>query len=71
MNEQLVKDLAIKAKLQMVSEPRLQEFAELMVAEFDKCIDVATKDCCFTTFDQAYMQRVNVIFKERLKATFG
>ena len=32
MNE-LTKQLAVKAKIQMVSEPRLQEFAELIAKE--------------------------------------
>lgn len=36
MNERL-KELATKAKIQMVSEPRLEEFAELIVRE---CIGV-------------------------------
>ena len=32
MNERL-KELAIQAKIQMVSEPRLQEFAELIIKD--------------------------------------
>lgn len=36
MNERF-KELAIQAKLHMVSEPRMQEFAELIVQE---CLDV-------------------------------
>lgn len=36
MNER-TKELAIQAKIQMVSEPRLDEFAKLIVQE---CIDI-------------------------------
>ena len=32
-----IKELAVLARIQMVSEPRLQEFAELIIAE---CIEV-------------------------------
>ena len=32
MNERL-KELAVKAKIQMVSEPRLEQFAELLINE--------------------------------------
>lgn len=37
MNEQIYK-LAVQAKIQMVSEPRLQEFAELIIRE---CANIA------------------------------
>lgn len=34
-----IKELAIQAKLQMVSEPRLQEFAQLVIAECIKMVE--------------------------------
>jgi hypothetical protein len=43
MNE-LVKQLAVQAKIQMVSEPRLQEFAELVARE---CANIC-EDLSFT-----------------------
>lgn len=38
MNEK-IKELAIQAKIQMVSEPRLQEFAQLIIAECIKIVE--------------------------------
>lgn len=38
MNERIM-ELAIRAKIQMVSEPRLQEFAELIVEECAYLVD--------------------------------
>ena len=48
MNEHL-KELAIKAKIQMVSEPRLQEFAELIINE---CADIVTNQGRFLKYDE-------------------
>lgn len=39
MNER-IKELAVKAKLHMVSEPRMQEFAELIIQD---CVDIVNK----------------------------
>jgi len=39
MNER-IKELAAKAKLHMVSEPRMQEFAELIIQD---CVDIVNK----------------------------
>jgi hypothetical protein len=50
MNDK-IEELAIKAKIQMVSEPRLQEFADLIVLA---CIDAVRNTgthCALTTYD--------------------
>lgn len=43
MNERIY-EIAVKAKIQMVSEPRLQEFAELIVAECINMIEAEAKN---------------------------
>jgi hypothetical protein len=44
MNE-TIKDLAVQAKIQMVSEPRLQEFAELIIRQcMNICEDVTERN---------------------------
>lgn len=44
MNE-LIYEIAVKAKIQMVSEPRLQEFAELLLEEmYDFIMDESAND---------------------------
>ena len=43
MNERIY-ELAVQAKIQMVSEPRLQEFAELIVAECINMIEAEAKN---------------------------
>lgn len=48
MNEHL-KELAIKAKIQMVSEPRLQEFAELIICE---CANIVYNEGRFLKYDK-------------------
>jgi hypothetical protein len=52
MNEKL-KELAIEAKIQMVSEPRLDNFAELIIAECIKSIEEEGRSSTYTTFDKA------------------
>jgi hypothetical protein len=52
MNEKL-KELAIEAKIQMVSEPRLDNFAELIITECIKSIEEAGRSSTYTTFDKA------------------
>ncbi len=42
MNERF-KELAVEAKIQMVSEPRLQQFAELVVQEC--CMVLKRQEC--------------------------
>jgi hypothetical protein len=41
-----INEIAIRAKIQMVSEPRLEEFAELIIAE---CIDAVRESIKFPT----------------------
>ena len=44
MNER-INEIAVKAKIQMVSEPRLQEFAELLLEEmYDFIMDESAND---------------------------
>lgn len=41
----LIYEIAVKAKIQMVSEPRLQEFAELLLEEmYDFIMDESAND---------------------------
>jgi hypothetical protein len=51
MNEKL-KELAVEAKIQMVSEPRLENFAELIIAECISAIEEASRSATYTTFDK-------------------
>lgn len=50
MNER-VKDLAVQAKIHMVSEPRLQEFAELLAKDITSQL-MSMQD---TTWQQNYL----------------
>ena len=43
--------LAEQAKIAMVSEPRLQEFAELIIKECVEVIKTTPRHCAFTTHD--------------------
>lgn len=70
MNEK-IKELAIQAKIQMVSEPRLEEFAELIIAE---CIDAINGSIKFpvTTYerditDPRIIEKCVEAIKERFK----
>jgi hypothetical protein len=60
MNEHL-KELAIQAKIQMVSEPRLQEFAEFIIRE---CADIVINEGRFTRYD-----KLSIKIKERFGVT--
>jgi hypothetical protein len=70
MNERL-KELAIQAKIQMVSEPRLQEFADLIIAECIKACENTSIGKPLTTYDRdmglapkAYcIQAIQKVFK--------
>lgn len=49
---ELIKEIAVKAKIQMVSEPRLQEFAELIIRECsDYCMKQGLAPSAFTAED--------------------
>jgi len=43
--------LAEQAKIGMVSEPRLQEYAELIINECITAIESTPKHCAYTTHD--------------------
>lgn len=51
MNER-IKELAVQAKIQMVSEPRLQEFAELIIKECINACETADTTFARTTYDR-------------------
>lgn len=53
MNEK-IKEIAVLAKIQMVSEPRLKEFAELLIKECIESVkDADTRPFVYTTFDKS------------------
>ena len=52
MNEK-IKELAVEAKIQMVSEPRLQEFAGLIIQECITAVQNTPKHCAYTTFQES------------------
>lgn len=58
MNEKL-KELAVEAKIQMVSEPRLDNFAELIIAACISAIEEGDfRDMIYTTHDRGYAQGI-------------
>jgi len=70
MNEK-IKELAEQAKIQMCSDARLQEFAELIV---NKCIDIVdthNTKCAYTTYDQSIIECARMRFTEALKKYFN
>ena len=46
-----IKQLAVQAKIQMVSEPRLQEFADLIVLACIDAVKNTGQQCALTTYD--------------------
>jgi hypothetical protein len=54
-----------------VDEIRAEKFAELMVTEFNNCIDESIKSCSITTFDEKYLKMVESSLKENLQSKFG
>ena len=48
--------LAEKAKIGMVSEPRLQEFAELVIEECITAIKETPRHCAYTTYDSGVVE---------------
>jgi single-stranded DNA-specific DHH superfamily exonuclease len=53
MNEK-IKEIAVQAKIQMVSEPRLTEFAEFLIKECINSVnDADIRSFVFTTFDKS------------------
>lgn len=70
MNEKL-KELAVQAKIQMVSEPRLNNFAELIIAECINAIqDGDFRDIVYTTHDRAYVQGIKERCMNSIKTKF-
>ena len=47
-----IKEIAVQAKIQMVSEPRLENFAELIIAECITAIEESSKSATYTTYDK-------------------
>lgn len=70
MNEKL-KEIAEKAKIQMVSEPRLQEFAELIIEECINAVQtVDRKSLIYTTYDAHNVEGSIVRAIERIRNKF-
>lgn len=44
-------ELAVQAKIAMVSEPRLQAFADLIVNDLAEAVEETGKQCAYTTHD--------------------
>jgi predicted house-cleaning noncanonical NTP pyrophosphatase (MazG superfamily) len=59
----IVKEIAVQAKIQMVSEPRLEEFTELIVK---KCMEQV-----WYTYEDKLNENISEVIKERIKETFG
>ena len=51
-------------------DDELSKLYELMIDEFQACIEESVKDCTKTTFDAAYLPRVQAVLKDKLKARF-
>ena len=44
-------ELATQAKIGMVSEPRLEEFAKLIIEELANAVEETGKQCAYTSYD--------------------
>jgi len=56
MNEK-IKEIAVQAKIQMVSEPRLTEFAELLIKEcIDSVNETLVTELTYTTYDKSMIE---------------
>ena len=67
---ELINELAIKAKIQMVSEPRLQEFADLIVDECLQLLKSYNTKCAITTYDQMMVECTRMRLIEGLREHF-
>ena len=72
MNER-IKELAVDAKIQMVSEPRLQEFADLIIQDCLQIIgnSVNYNKCMYTTYDKNIADCTSSELIKKIKANFG
>jgi hypothetical protein len=71
MNEK-IKEIAVQAKIQMVSEPRLTEFAELLIKEcIDSVNETAVTELTFTTYDMSMVQGTKQRCVKSIKEKFN
>ena len=68
-----IRELAVQARIQMVSEPRLQEFSELIVRDILQTIDNAVNynKCVYTTYDKTVADCTASTLREKIKSNFG
>lgn len=69
MKEKLT-ELAVQAKIQMVSEPRLQQFADLIIQECIDAIETINKNHARTTYDLSLVEGTIGRCIENMKARF-
>jgi hypothetical protein len=63
--DEKIGELALQAKIQMCSEARLQEFAELIIKECIIRVKNAPKHCAYTTYDLSMVDcAINTCVKE-------
>lgn len=65
-----IEELAVQARIQMVSEPRLQEFADLVVQDCIQVIKTMHTQCPFTTHDQGMVDCARIRFIDGIKEHF-
>jgi hypothetical protein len=72
MNDR-IRELAVQARIQMVSEPRLQEFSELIVRDILQIINdtVNYNNCVYTTYDKNIADCTAHSLRDKIKSNFG
>jgi hypothetical protein len=66
MNKRLL-EMAIRARIQMCSNERLEEFAYLIIQDILNIVENTNlKDKTFTTYDEANLEYCKVIVKESI-----
>jgi hypothetical protein len=72
MNERL-KELVTQSKIHMVSEPRVEEFVDLIINDILEIINnpVNYNSCTYTTFDLSKGQCVASELAKRINEHFG
>jgi hypothetical protein len=65
-----IKEIATQSKIQMVSEPRLQEFADLIISECIDAIRTINKNHARTTYDIDLVESTIARCADNVKARF-
>jgi hypothetical protein len=65
-----IKEIATQAKIQMVSEPRLQEFADLIISECIDSMRKINKNHARTTYDIDLVEATIARCIDNIKASF-